>query len=182
MAIDTISFLLGGLLVAVSVLGGGIEVKELKIPAVGQTSRLLSFFAGLLFVGLAVYLRSPSILPLSPTEDPGASQGKEEKGATPAEEWANARLYQKAFEQKSGEGLYPARIQGKCESESEWFQADWKPLPLGTAFISMHAANEEVYVENSERNRKDGYVLSFADSFKDCRGVARYQATWIRQQ
>jgi Bacterial tandem repeat domain 1 len=182
MPIDTISFLLGGLLVAVSVLGGGIEVKELKIPAVGQTSRLLSFFAGLLFVGLAVYMRSPPILPVKPTEDPTAPQVKEKKEAPAGAEWANARLYQMAFEQKISEGLYPAKIQGKCESESEWFQADWKPLPLGAAFISMHAANEQVYAENSERNRNDGYVLSFADSFKDCHGVARYQATWVRQQ
>jgi len=56
MSIELLSFILGGSLVAIGLLGGGIEVRELKIPAVGQMPRIFSFVAGLAFVGLAVFL------------------------------------------------------------------------------------------------------------------------------
>ena len=50
------SFILGGLLIAVGLFGGGIEVREIKIPPVGQTVRGVSLVVGLAFVGLAVLL------------------------------------------------------------------------------------------------------------------------------
>jgi hypothetical protein len=56
MSIELLSFVLGGFLVAVGLLGGGIEVRELKVPSVGRITRVLSFAAGLAFVGLAVFL------------------------------------------------------------------------------------------------------------------------------
>jgi hypothetical protein len=56
MSIDVISFILGGALVAVGLLGGGIEVRELKIPPVGRTTRVLSFLGGLAFVGFAIFM------------------------------------------------------------------------------------------------------------------------------
>ena len=53
MSIDTMAFILGGLLVAVALLGGGLEVRELKIPSVGRIGRLLCFIVGAVFIGLA---------------------------------------------------------------------------------------------------------------------------------
>jgi hypothetical protein len=60
MSIDVISFILGGLLVAVAILGGGIEVREIKIPAVGRTARVLSFLGGLAFIALAIFVSRQS--------------------------------------------------------------------------------------------------------------------------
>lgn len=56
MSVEAMSFILGGLLIAVGLFGGGIEVKEMKIPPVGQIVRGFSLVVGLVFIGLAVLL------------------------------------------------------------------------------------------------------------------------------
>jgi len=56
MSIEVLSFILGGLLVGVGILGGGIEIRELKIPQVGKLPRVCSLIAGFAFIGLAVLL------------------------------------------------------------------------------------------------------------------------------
>lgn len=56
MTLQTISFIFGALLILVGILGGGFEVKELKIPKVHIGSRLISSFAGVLFISFAVWL------------------------------------------------------------------------------------------------------------------------------
>jgi hypothetical protein len=48
--LHTLSFLFGALLIAVAVLGGGLEVKEIKVPKVGSVARLLSAIVGIFFV------------------------------------------------------------------------------------------------------------------------------------
>jgi len=52
MNIQVAAFVFGGLLLLVGVLGGGFEVKELKIPKVGIGVRVVSFVVGVLFVFL----------------------------------------------------------------------------------------------------------------------------------
>lgn len=52
MTIQLIAFAFGGILIFVSVLGGGFEVKELKVPKVGPGVRVLSAAVGVLFVCL----------------------------------------------------------------------------------------------------------------------------------
>jgi hypothetical protein len=56
MSIQLISFILGGLLVTVGLIGGGIEIRELKIPPVGRPARVLAFLGGLGFIVLAFSL------------------------------------------------------------------------------------------------------------------------------
>ena len=60
MSIEVISFIFGGLLVIVGLLGLGIEIRELKIPPLGQTARVLSFFGGMAFIALAIFLGAHS--------------------------------------------------------------------------------------------------------------------------
>jgi hypothetical protein len=50
MTIQIAAFAFGGILVFVGVLGGGFEVKELKVPKVGPGVRVLSAVVGLLFI------------------------------------------------------------------------------------------------------------------------------------
>jgi hypothetical protein len=50
MTAETVMMILGGVLVLTGVLGGGFEVKEIKIPRIGIGSRLLSAAAGLGFL------------------------------------------------------------------------------------------------------------------------------------
>jgi hypothetical protein len=56
MSIQTVSFVFGCFLVMVAILGGGFEVKELKVPKVGRSSRLTSCLFGGLFVCLGIGL------------------------------------------------------------------------------------------------------------------------------
>jgi len=52
MNIQVLAFVFGGLLLFIGVLGGGFEVKELKVPKVGAGVRVVSAFVGVLFVCL----------------------------------------------------------------------------------------------------------------------------------
>jgi hypothetical protein len=52
MTIELVSFVFGGLLLFVGLLGGGFEVKELKVPKVGMGVRVVATIVGVLFVCL----------------------------------------------------------------------------------------------------------------------------------
>jgi hypothetical protein len=52
MNIEIAAFAFGGLLVFIGVLGGGFEVKELKVPKVGIGVRVVSVIVGVLFICL----------------------------------------------------------------------------------------------------------------------------------
>jgi len=56
MSLETMSFILGGILVAAGLFGGGLEIKELKLPQIGTVPRLLAAIVGAIFIGLAVFL------------------------------------------------------------------------------------------------------------------------------
>jgi hypothetical protein len=51
MSAETVLLILGGLLVLTAILGGGFEVKEIKIPRIGIGSRVLAAAAGMAFLG-----------------------------------------------------------------------------------------------------------------------------------
>jgi hypothetical protein len=58
MTAEVLSFILGGLLIVTGILGGGFEVKELKIPTVRWPTRLIAIVGGVFFIGLALELPS----------------------------------------------------------------------------------------------------------------------------
>ncbi|KDR41172.1 hypothetical protein BG61_20610 [Caballeronia glathei] len=60
-SLDTMSFILGGILVAAGLFGGGLEIKELKLPQIGIAARYLSVGVGVCFVVLAIYVKSPQL-------------------------------------------------------------------------------------------------------------------------
>ena len=57
MSIEVIAFILGGLLIGAAVFGGGLEIKELKLPQVVGAARFVCAGAGLCFIALAVWLQ-----------------------------------------------------------------------------------------------------------------------------
>jgi len=63
MTSQTMSFIFGAILVAIGILGGGFEVKELKVPHVTLGVRIIAGIAGLIFVGLGFGFWSPSLQP-----------------------------------------------------------------------------------------------------------------------
>lgn len=55
MELHTISFVFGATLLIVGIWGGGIEIKELKIPRVGGMVRSLSLLIGIIFIVLGLW-------------------------------------------------------------------------------------------------------------------------------
>ncbi len=57
MTLEVVSFVIGGLLIATAVVGGGFEIKEIRMPRVGAGARLGALVVGLLFIfmGLGIW-------------------------------------------------------------------------------------------------------------------------------
>jgi polyglycine hydrolase-like protein len=194
MSIDTMSFILGGLLVAVALLGGGIEVRELKIPSVGRAGRVLSFIVGAIFIGLAIFLsprekeKQPSADSAAPAAPQAARQPRERQpGRQPVKaeasekaEWLTAAQYQQAFDKQVKEGFYPDKVEGRCESGTEQFHAEWKGIPSGATFVSHHGITKEFYERRNQALVSKGYSLQSLNTFKNCSGANSYQATWFK--
>lgn len=60
MSLEIVSFVFGGLLILIGLLGGGFEVRELKVPQVRLPARLISTLAGVVFVILGIGLKGDS--------------------------------------------------------------------------------------------------------------------------
>lgn len=56
MELHTMSFIFGAILLVVGLWGGGIEIKELKIPRVGGMARSLSLLIGIIFIFLGLWV------------------------------------------------------------------------------------------------------------------------------
>jgi hypothetical protein len=63
MTLQTMSFIFGALLLAVGILGGGFEVKEVKVSNVTTSARIFAGLAGLVFIVLGFW--QPSSLATS---------------------------------------------------------------------------------------------------------------------
>lgn len=65
--IDVIAFVLGGALIVIGIVGGGIEVREFRVPAIGSGARSGAIVTGVLFVviGLSAATNAPTT-PASP--------------------------------------------------------------------------------------------------------------------
>jgi hypothetical protein len=67
MSLDVMAFILGGLLIGAGLFGGGIEIKEIKLPRITGAARVAAAVAGVAFVALAVTLNLKA-----PTKDNAA--------------------------------------------------------------------------------------------------------------
>jgi hypothetical protein len=55
MTLQTMSFIFGAILLAVAILGGGFEIKEIKVPNVTMGGRIIAGIVGIFFVGLGFW-------------------------------------------------------------------------------------------------------------------------------
>ena len=69
MTAQSIIFIFGGLLIVIGVLGGGFEIKELKVPKIAGINRALSLIGGILLVGIGITVLNQSN-PFSPAPLP----------------------------------------------------------------------------------------------------------------
>jgi hypothetical protein len=56
MSLEVMAFILGGLLVGAGIFGGGLEIKELKLPQIAGFARAASLTIGAAFIALAIFL------------------------------------------------------------------------------------------------------------------------------
>jgi hypothetical protein len=55
MTLQTMSFIFGAILLAVAILGGGFEIKEVKVSKVTMAGRVSAGIVGLFFIGLGLF-------------------------------------------------------------------------------------------------------------------------------
>jgi hypothetical protein len=82
MTLQTMSFIFGALLLAVAILGGGFEIKEIKVPDVTTSVRIISGVVGVIFIFLGFW--QPAALHEPARSDVKMSQredGKDRLGA-----------------------------------------------------------------------------------------------------
>jgi len=87
MSTQMAAFAFGCLLLLVAVLGGGFELKELKVPKVGRGSRLISCMFGMLFIVLGINPGFAEMLPgrsQAPTPPAAAPPAQPDGTATTA--------------------------------------------------------------------------------------------------
>ena len=71
-SLQAMSFIFGALLLAVAILGGALQVKEISVSNVTRTGRMLAGLVGLVFIGLGFWqpnfaTNTPPATPTAPT-------------------------------------------------------------------------------------------------------------------
>ncbi|MEK6735814.1 MAG: hypothetical protein AABY47_04540 [Pseudomonadota bacterium] len=90
MDVESMSFIFGAILIAISILGGGLEIKELKVPQVGTVSRILAAIVGVVFVTVGFSLgttnspneKTPFLVPPETKPSLASKSAVEENGSS----------------------------------------------------------------------------------------------------
>lgn len=70
MNLATVTFILGGILILVGILGGGFELREMKVPKVNWITRLVAATTGMVFILGAIGLDQNESRPADPDTGP----------------------------------------------------------------------------------------------------------------
>jgi hypothetical protein len=76
--VNLLAFVFGALLLFVAIIGGGFELRELKVPKVGWAPRVVALVAGLIFVGIGV-ANNLQTVPSAEAQPPVTSQPEQAK-------------------------------------------------------------------------------------------------------
>jgi len=99
----------------------------------------------------------------------------------PDSQWMSSAQYQREFDTWAPKRYYPHEVDGECQSDGEKFRADWKTIPAGAAFFAHHGMTRQDYERRDREYRSRGYALESLKYFRDCSGIDRYQATWLKR-
>jgi hypothetical protein len=132
-SIASVTFLAGLALIVIALLGGGIEVREIKIPALGIPARMLSFATGAVLLALCVF--SPGIFPGVAPPPSAAETAAAEKAA------AEKAAAEKAAAEKAAAEKAAAAIDKFNEAHVRQLANRLKiPLPLTLSVIAPSAS------------------------------------------
>ncbi len=100
---------------------------------------------------------------------------------TAGSQWMTAAQYQREFDTRARKGFYPHEVEGECRTDGEKFRADWKAIPSDATFLTHHGMTMQDYDLRNQEYSSKGYSLGSMKHFKDCSGIERYQATWLKR-
>lgn len=83
MSLESMAFILGGILIAAGLFGGGLEIKEIRLPQIGGTTRILTTVAGAIFVVLALAIHLKWIQRTETADAPDIAAAPEQTFAAP---------------------------------------------------------------------------------------------------
>jgi len=99
----------------------------------------------------------------------------------PGSQWMTSAQFQREFDARAQKGFYPHEVEGECQSDGEKFRAEWKAIPSGASFFAHHGMTRQDYERRNQEYPSKGYSLVSVKHFKDCAGIDRYQATWLKR-
>ena len=99
----------------------------------------------------------------------------------PNSQWITSAQYQREFDTRGPEGFYPHAVEGECQGGGVKFRPDWETIPSGASFFAHHDMTRQDYERRDQEYRSKGYALESVKHFKDCSGIDRYQATWLKR-
>lgn len=139
MTIDVVAFIIGGILIGTAIVGGGFEVKEIKMPRVGAGVRIVSLIvgSGFLLLGMGIWgANNPHLLAeqvpassMMPTGDTASAVRTTENTET---------------QTRSTQVSQPAQEQPVQEQPVQEFQ-DWTPDPVEPVFTGFVSENQLVW-------------------------------------
>lgn len=151
MPIDSLAFLAGAILVLASIVGGGLELKGLKIPRLTTSFRAIALLAGVAFIALGIWLH------FSPRgqEVPAARQPQEVDVAEPPELPAIADPQSPTrAEVHELAGFYGLFTRWQVNPHLSFEAGDvsfWAEQGLGAAELEVEFESRRMVLERAER-------------------------------
>jgi hypothetical protein len=125
MQTHTILIILGAVLLLAGVMGGGLTLKEMKLPSLDRYSRVLAGIVGAAFIVGGIYLEREARAPQAATpepprvEIPRVDPEAEARAKARAEQEARARARAKAEEEASAKAKAEEEARARARAEEE---------------------------------------------------------------
>lgn len=161
MAIETIIFLFGGLLLLAGLTGGGIQLRELNIPSIGGLPRIACLVLGPLFMALTFMIEIPAPPTLQPLISPPQ----------------NPNMIHFRIEDQLGENQISEQVTiiiddrevGNITVSSDYPTAALQVTVPQEGRFSYHLRATAIFLENNENIEYSGVGNGFINVVKDKR-------------
>jgi hypothetical protein len=155
MSIEVISFLIGGILIATSIVGGGFEIKEIKMPRVGAGARVVSLVVGSGFLVLGLSMWSMSNPQLLADQAPAAALMAGARTGSPSAPRAESRAREAEPREVRAEAAVPVPE-----------QAEWAQPEAPSVFTGFNGGAQITWTA-------EGVTYYGAANFNGTRGILR---------
>ena len=153
---ETILLIVGAVLIVTGVIGGGIEVKELKIPQVKVPTRVLAIVVGIVFLGMGLESKFENES-ASNISTPGPTIGASEPQRLGNEtEWLHSQLRNAVY--KASE----AEIRANRENNPVLLRDAMAGEALLRGTQEIEIARREGYVQDSQLIRQEGWEFDLS--------------------